>query len=810
MTKKLLRVTVIASMIMWQIGEVYGQVKLATGSEASINRHEIGVNGNIRNTSVIDIEVPDRNGISYNKFDEFNVTGEDLIFNNSQKALIIINEVMSDIGWSSLTGMVKVIGKKAALIIANPRGVIVNGGEFINTERLLLVAGRINSATNNERFEVGEEGKIEIVEKGLKHKSVVETISKYMKISGELIADTIEIVTGKGTYGHKSDGNIEQVPNGLNGEQDGEIEIGTEANIYSNQLKIIANKVLNKGNIITSKIVRIICKSLSNNEKGIITTNEGELNIEVEGNIDNVGGSTISTEGDGDLRIKANEIRNERASRIKSNKGIYIEAKKLFNFGEADTNTHYSEYEETGQVLSSQVKIVPHGKENVKVTRTAKASEILSQGEMSISVKDIENRSSEISSRGRLNITGNTIRNERLEFNVNRLYKVNLGGKITDIRREEKYYSNTPSIISGESIEIRNEDIILQDPQRQHLETDPHKTVSRIVAANDLYVRGKRIENRGLLLSENNKIDILFSEDLLNKGGVIGAACGGVVESKTSIRNEAIQNTFKYEINTPTHLVVGLKSTNERTVYGLYLRTAEGPANNARDIQAKEYCSRIIEAFRYRYEFQDPIIPAAIGVVRNNNALPAAGTEDKGVLRIEAPIIENIASYLLGQGGVLSIVAEKLTIASIEVKRKIESGVKGGSSYFLEESKQHVGIDAGIYSDGLEFEVDDLEMKSGAVIVKGDVKGKVNRMNVEAVEEEYKREEERRTEKRGDLFTAGRKTYEHKYDRISRKHTAKVVVGGDLEIDSQEEVNIVGDIEAQNIIIHSGGVVNIV
>jgi filamentous hemagglutinin family protein len=561
MTKKLLRMMVIASLIIWQIGDVWAQVRLATGSRASINRHEIRLNGSIRNTSVIDIEVPDRNGISYSKFDEFNVTGEDLIFNNSQKALII-NEVMSEIGWSSLTGMVKVIGKKAALIIANPWGVSVNDVEFINTERLLLVAGIINSSTSNERFEVGEEGKIEIVEKGLKHKGVLEAIAKYMKISGELIADTIEIVTGKGTYEHKSDGNIEQVPNMLkqtdeqgrpktrcilasrlqaiadevlskrknsnwfNGKEDGAVEIGKEANIYSNQLKIIANKVLNKGNIITSKIVRIICTSLSNYEKGIITTNEGEMIIDVEGSITNVGGSTISTEGDGDLRIKANEIRNQSASRIKSNKGIYIEAKKLFNFGEADGNTHYSEYEGSGQVLSSQVKIVPHGKENVKVTRTANASEILSQREMSISVKDIENRSSEISSRGKLNITGNTIRNERLEFNVNRLYKVNLGGKITDIRREEKYYSNTPSIISGESVEIRNEDIILQDPQRQHLETDPHKTVSRIVAANDLYVRGKRIENGGLLLSENNKIDILFSEDLLNEGGVIGAAHG--------------------------------------------------------------------------------------------------------------------------------------------------------------------------------------------------------------------------------------------------------------------------------------------
>ncbi|MDR1244868.1 MAG: filamentous hemagglutinin N-terminal domain-containing protein [Endomicrobium sp.] len=750
-------------MIMWQIGDTWAQVRLATGSRASINRHESGVNGNIRNTSVIDIEVPDRNGISYNKFDEFNVTGEDLIFNNSQKALIIINEVMSEIGWSSLTGMVKVIGKKAALIIANPWGVSVNGVEFINTDKLLLVAGRINSSTSNERFEVGEEGKIEIVEKGLKHKGVLEAIAKYMKISGEVIADTIEIVTGKGTYEHKSDGNIEQVSdmlkqteeqgspktrcvlssqlqtiidevlskrkssNWFNGKEDGAVEIGKEANIYSNQLKIIANEVLNKGNIIIFNFTRIICKSLNNYENGIITTNEGEMIIDVEGNINNVVGSIISTEGDGDLRIKANEIRNGMASKVKSSRGMYIEAEKLFNLGEPEGDTHYSEYEGSGQVLSSQVKIVPHGKENVKVTSITKTSEILSQGEMSINVKDIENRSSQISSRGKLNITGNTIRNERLEFNVNRLYKVNLGGKITDIRREEKYYTNMPSIISGESVEIRSEDIILQDPQRQHLETDPYKMVSRIVAANDLYVRGKRIENRGLLLSENNKIDILFSEDLLNKGGVIGSAQGGVVESKTRITNEAIQNTFKYEINTPTHLVVGL-SGNERSVYNALLQAVESSVDSAKDIALQKRYRELIEAFRYRYEFQDPIIPAAIGVVRTSNALPAAGTEDKGVLRIEAPIIENIASYFLGQGGVLSIVAEKLTIASIEVKRKIESGLKGGSSYFLEESKQHVGIDAGIYSDGLEFEVDDLEMKSGAVIVKGDVKGKVKRI----------------------------------------------------------------------------------
>jgi hypothetical protein len=60
------------------------------------------------------MEVPDRNGILYSKFNEFNVTGEDFIFNNSQKVLII-NEVMNEIGWSNLTGLVKVIVRGSSI-----------------------------------------------------------------------------------------------------------------------------------------------------------------------------------------------------------------------------------------------------------------------------------------------------------------------------------------------------------------------------------------------------------------------------------------------------------------------------------------------------------------------------------------------------------------------------------------------------------------------------------------------------------------------------------------------------------------------
>lgn len=407
---------------------------MVVGSGASINRYEIVENGNRRNTTVIDIEKPDSRGISYNRFEEFNISGEDLILNNTKKARIIINEIVSEIGDTLLTGILKVIGKKARLVIVNPLGVRVNGVELINSERVSLVGGRRNASEIDERYEVG--GKVEIVENGIKNRRELEIIAKYVKISGEVISETIEMVTGEGIYERKEGGSVGQTSTG-DKDEESSIEVKEGINVYSNRLKIIGKKVLNKGNIISSNFTRIICKSLKNEEKGIITTNEGEMIIDVDGNIDNVRGSIISTEGNGDLRIKANEIKNERSSRIKSSNGLYIETNKLFNIGEAEGNTHYTEYEGRGQSPNDKVKIVPHGKENVKVTRTAKASEILSQGEMIVDVKEIENRSSEISSRGKLKITGNTIRNERLEFNVNRLYKVNLGGKITDTRREE-------------------------------------------------------------------------------------------------------------------------------------------------------------------------------------------------------------------------------------------------------------------------------------------------------------------------------------------------------------------------------------
>jgi filamentous hemagglutinin family protein len=109
------------------------------------------------------------NGTSINRMSDFNVGSKNLAINNfagssgnmainsnlagivqanpnlavSGAARNIIAEVTSD-RFSAINGYVEIVGQRADLVIANPNGISVNGGGFINTSRLSLVAGRPN------------------------------------------------------------------------------------------------------------------------------------------------------------------------------------------------------------------------------------------------------------------------------------------------------------------------------------------------------------------------------------------------------------------------------------------------------------------------------------------------------------------------------------------------------------------------------------------------------------------------------------------------------------------------------------------
>lgn len=89
--------------------------------------------------------------ISHNTYNYFNVPDYGVKLDNSAaNARTIINEVTTSGAQyrSMIEGPLTVVGSRAHVIVANPNGMTVNGGSFVNTSGMLLTTGDILSAQN--------------------------------------------------------------------------------------------------------------------------------------------------------------------------------------------------------------------------------------------------------------------------------------------------------------------------------------------------------------------------------------------------------------------------------------------------------------------------------------------------------------------------------------------------------------------------------------------------------------------------------------------------------------------------------------
>src|SRR5450830_706358 len=109
---------------------------------------------------LVNVQSPSAAGVSRNVYTQFDVPKSGVILNNSRTdvqsqlggwvqanpwlstggARVILNEVNSS-NPSLLNGYVEVAGQRAEVIIANPAGIAVNGGGFLNASSVTLTTG---------------------------------------------------------------------------------------------------------------------------------------------------------------------------------------------------------------------------------------------------------------------------------------------------------------------------------------------------------------------------------------------------------------------------------------------------------------------------------------------------------------------------------------------------------------------------------------------------------------------------------------------------------------------------------------------
>ncbi|MDD3325399.1 MAG: filamentous hemagglutinin N-terminal domain-containing protein, partial [Sulfurospirillaceae bacterium] len=169
---------------------------------------------------IVNIVAPTASGLSHNKFSNFNVEQQGLILNNSKvvtdtqlagfisynpnltasPASLILNEVTGT-SRTLLRGYTEVAGVAADVIIANPNGISVNGGGFINTPNATLTTGNpMLSGGVLQGFDVSS-GNIVIEGDGLNTNNIakVNLYAKALELNAKLYADTLHVATGENT-----------------------------------------------------------------------------------------------------------------------------------------------------------------------------------------------------------------------------------------------------------------------------------------------------------------------------------------------------------------------------------------------------------------------------------------------------------------------------------------------------------------------------------------------------------------------------------------------------------------------------------
>lgn len=271
--------------------------------------------------SIVNINTPNDKGLSHNQYDSFSINNNGLILNNANRpvstelagyimgnpnlvgptAKTILNEVTGT-NSTAMNGALEVAGNKAHVIIANPNGISINNGTFINTNAATLTTGKpIIDNGNISAYKINQ-GTIQIDSQGLNTSKTARTdiLAEAVKVNGELWAKNLQMVSGQNTVNVNSDGKVINVTKNNDSNKIG-LDVAKIGGMYANSIYLVGT---NDG--------------LGVNNKGIVSARD-TLSLDANGKVQNTGTITSS-----DAYIKSKDFDQSGEAKFYADNATFV------------------------------------------------------------------------------------------------------------------------------------------------------------------------------------------------------------------------------------------------------------------------------------------------------------------------------------------------------------------------------------------------------------------------------------------------------------------------------------------------------
>ena len=522
-------------------------------------RHHPQIEETANGIPLVNITAPSSGGVSRNEYETFNVPDKGAILNNSytlsktelagyvqgnnnmaeRPAKIIVNEV-TGAGSTSMDGFLEVAGNRADVVIANPNGITVNGGGFINTGKAFLTTGKpvYDGEDHLQRFDITG-GDILIEGKGLggKETGSLAILSRAVKINAGIWAKDLHITTGANTVDAKT---LEaSAIEGKGGRPAFALDTAAIGGMYAGRITLVGTE-----------------KGLGVNNSGTWSA-EDNLTLDWNGDLKNSG--TLYSKGNTDLR--ASRLENDKT--IAAGKDITISADgHVTNTGtvgaginEAGGLTETGTLEiQSGRVDNRQGTLLAgnhlgissgsfsneKGQISGYGTFHASAEEINNTdgkisfiGDISVKAKDIANDRGRFTTESSLFLRGNTVTNEK--------GTVIAGG---DASLYGTSFNNTEgNIITGKDMELvmpwirnRGGTLSAKGSMKMTAEKELDNETGRLLSDGDMDISASVLNNKNGTASSGKNITIKGTR-LDNAGGTLSARDGITLHADRSVNN---------------------------------------------------------------------------------------------------------------------------------------------------------------------------------------------------------------------------------------------------------------------------------